>query len=94
MGKEEIIDYKIINDEEYQKQLIKDFKQTINAQRVVNKKEQKKMFLPPFTKWDRLDRSQASDWVECDKSLAQTKWHRTGFTSSGYRHSFRHLLNG
>ena len=47
-GKEEPIDYKSINDEEYQKQLIKDFKRTVNAQRVASKKEQKKVFLPPL----------------------------------------------
>ena len=47
-GKEETIYYKVNKDEEYQKRLIKDFKQTINAQRVASKKEQKKIFLPPI----------------------------------------------
>ena len=47
-GKEEYIDYKTINEDLYQKKLIKDFKQTINAQRMLNKKEKKKIFLPPL----------------------------------------------
>ena len=47
-GKEETVDYKINKDEKYQKKLIKDFKQAINAQRVANKKERKKIFLPPI----------------------------------------------
>ena len=47
-GKEEKIDYKTIIAEEYQKQLIKNFKQTMKSQRVANKKTQKKIFLPPI----------------------------------------------
>jgi CRP-like cAMP-binding protein len=48
IGKEDNIDYKTLNDEKYQKNLIKDFKQAMNAQRVANKKEHKKIFLPPI----------------------------------------------
>ena len=48
LGKEEIIDFKIVNDEEYQKQLIKNFKDIMNSQRIANKKEHKKIFLPPL----------------------------------------------
>ena len=47
-GKEDNVDHKTINDEKYQKNLIKDFKQTMNAQRVANKKEHKKIYLPPI----------------------------------------------
>ena len=47
-GKEEKNDYKKVNDEKYQKNLIKDFKQAMDAQRVANKKEKKKIFLPPI----------------------------------------------
>ena len=48
LGKEEKMDHKSINDEEYQKQLIKNFKQTMKSQRVANKKEHRKVFLPPI----------------------------------------------
>ena len=47
-GKEENIDYLVIKEDLYQKKLIKDFRQTMNAQRVANKKESKKIFLPPL----------------------------------------------
>ena len=40
--------YKTIKEDLQQKKLIKDFRQTMNAQRIANRKENKKIFLPPL----------------------------------------------
>ena len=41
-------EFKTLNEGDYQKKLIKSFKQTMEAQRVASKKEKKKIFLPPI----------------------------------------------
>ena len=41
-------EYKTLNEGDYQKKLIKSFRQAMEAQRVASKKEKKKIFLPPI----------------------------------------------
>ena len=48
IGKENIINLKIDHSGDYKKKLFKTFKLAMNAQHVANKKEKKKIFLPPI----------------------------------------------
>ena len=47
--KNEITNCKSINDEDYKKKLIKNFKHEMDSQRVAKRKKAKKIFLPPLT---------------------------------------------
>ena len=47
--KKEIKNYKLINEEEYQKKLIENFEHEMESQRVAKRKIAKRIFLPPLT---------------------------------------------